>query len=156
MKATQLVLAGLPGNDRAFTQITIQLLDPDDPLGWHATDRLPPDGMRRSRRMDIRPGSPTVVDVLFRDSHRRPDGLEIIVHEYTLEVHIEPETATVLSCTATPRVLPWVECPAAVANRTPSARSTSNAAMSQAKTAGCTTSVRFKASSSRLCAATFG
>ncbi|HLM06435.1 MAG TPA: DUF2889 domain-containing protein [Blastococcus sp.] len=94
------------------------LLDPDDPLGWHATDRLPPDGMRRSRRMDIRPGSPTVVDVLFRDSHVRPDGLEIIVHEYTVEVHIEPETATVLSCTANPRVLPWVECPAAVASAT--------------------------------------
>ncbi len=33
----------------------------------------------------------------------------------TIDVE-DPATGTVLTCTATPRVLPWVECPAAAAS----------------------------------------
>jgi hypothetical protein len=85
----------------------------DDPQGWHPTDPLPPHGMRRSRRLDVQPGRPTVVDVLFRDSYVRADGLETVIHEYTVVLEIDPDAGVVLACEATPRVLPWVECPAA-------------------------------------------
>jgi hypothetical protein len=88
-------------------------LTTDDALGWHATDPLPPHGMRRTRRIDVRPGSPAVVDVLFRDSYVRPDLLETIIHEYTVSMSVDPDAAVVVDCEATPRVLPWVECPAA-------------------------------------------
>jgi len=85
----------------------------DDPDGWHPTDALPPHGMRRSRRIDVRPGTTTVVDVLFRDAYVRPDGLETVIHEYTVALEVDPDAGVVLACEATPRVLPWVECPAA-------------------------------------------
>ena len=88
----------------------------DDPWAWHPTDPLPPHGMRRWRRMDVRPGDPVVVDVLFRDSYVRPDGLETVIHEYTVMVEVDPSGGTVISCQATPRVLPWTECPAAAAS----------------------------------------
>ena len=94
------------------------LVDEHDPEGWHTLEPLPPHAMRRARRMDIRPGTPTVVDVLFRDSHVRADGLEVVVHEYTVAAEIDTGSGTVLSCTATPQVLPWVECPAAAASAT--------------------------------------
>jgi hypothetical protein len=88
----------------------------DDPWAWHATDALPPHGMRRWRRMDVRPGERITVDVLFRDSYVRPDGLETVIHEYTVDAEIDPATATIVRCVATPRVLPWTECPAAAAS----------------------------------------
>ncbi|HEY6796617.1 MAG TPA: DUF2889 domain-containing protein [Kineosporiaceae bacterium] len=87
-----------------------------DPLAWHELDPLPPHAMRRSRRMDIRPGTPTTVDVLFRDSYVRPDGLETVVHEYTVLMTLDADTGVVTSCEAAPRVLPWAECPAAAAS----------------------------------------
>jgi hypothetical protein len=66
--------------------------------------------------MDVRPGERITVDVLFRDSYVRPDGLETVIHEYTVAAEIDPAAATILSCVATPRVLPWTECPAAAAS----------------------------------------
>ncbi|HVW42940.1 MAG TPA: DUF2889 domain-containing protein [Amycolatopsis sp.] len=82
-----------------------------DEDGWHALDPLPPHAMRRWRRIDV--GTDGRVDVFYRDSYVRPDGLETIVHEYTIEALVDPAEGRVLSCEAVPRVLPWVECPAA-------------------------------------------
>jgi hypothetical protein len=84
-----------------------------DPLAWHRTDPLTPHSMRRARRVDVCPGTPTGVDVLFRDSYVRADGLETVIHEYTVAMTVDAETGLVVTCEATPRVLPWVECPAA-------------------------------------------
>ena len=87
--------------------------DPADPLGWHEMPALPAHGMRRRRRLDVVAGNPLVVDVLFRDSHMAPDGLETVIHEYTVTGTLDPKTLEVLSLEAVPRVLPWVECPVA-------------------------------------------
>jgi hypothetical protein len=93
------------------------LLDPDDPIGWHEMPSLPADGMRRWRRHDLWRDADGVLhaDVLFRDSHMAPDGEETIIHEYTVEAVISAEMV-VLACQATPRVLPWKECPEAAAS----------------------------------------
>jgi Protein of unknown function (DUF2889) len=84
-----------------------------DELGWHQTDPLPPHAMRRSRRMDVLPGPLASIDVLFRDSHIDDDGTETIVHEYTVAAAVDTSDGVLAWCSATPRVLPWVECPAA-------------------------------------------
>jgi Protein of unknown function (DUF2889) len=85
----------------------------EDELGWHHTDPLPAGAMRRSRRMDVTPGPLASVDVLYRDSHVDDDGLETIVHEYTVSAVVATAQGVLVQCAATPRVLPWVECPAA-------------------------------------------
>lgn len=84
-----------------------------DHLGWHETGQLPPHAMRRSRRMDVTPGPLAGIDVLYRDSHVDEDGTETIVHEYTVSATVDTCDGVLVRCSATPRVLPWVECPAA-------------------------------------------
>lgn len=86
----------------------------DDPDAWHHIERLPGDSMRRARRIDVWRDDVIHVDVFFRDSHMDPDGEETVVHEYTLEAAVDPVTMTFVMCTATPRVLPWRECPEAI------------------------------------------
>src|SRR5690606_35698587 len=50
------------------------------------------------------------VETMFRDSFGE-DGTERILHEYQLAVVVDPTTHRVTSAQATPRVLPWYECP---------------------------------------------
>lgn len=85
----------------------------DDPLGWHELEPMAPRSVRRRRRLDLRPGEPLSMDVHFRDSHMGDDGLEDVLHEYTLAVTLDAEL-TVLSTEAAVRVLPWPECPGAL------------------------------------------
>ncbi len=49
---------------------------------------------------------------MFRDTYARPDGVVIVLHEYTVEATIG-EGDVIAGCVATPRVLPWAECPLA-------------------------------------------
>lgn len=90
----------------------------DDPDAWHTSEPLPGHGMRRARRIDVWRDTDAVglirVDVFFRDSHMAPDGTETVVHEYTVDATVEPATMTFAACEATPRVLPWRECPEAI------------------------------------------
>jgi hypothetical protein len=93
------------------------LSDPGDPLGWHELDPHPPVAMRRARRVDVWiDGDALVVDGMFRDSCWEPDGTEVAVHEYSIEAFVDRATGRVASVTATPRVLPFAECPAAAPN----------------------------------------
>ena len=92
------------------------LSDPDDPLAWHQTGALPVHGMRRARRVDVAalPGGAEIqIDAMFRDTYVRADGVPTIVHEYTLLATVESATGRILESRATPRVLPWQECPGA-------------------------------------------
>jgi len=87
--------------------------DPNDPAGWHDLDEMEVPSMRRRRLVDVTWGDPLLVQAMFRDSHRADDGLETVLHEYSVEASVDPDTLTVLGCQATPRSLPWLECPEA-------------------------------------------
>lgn len=88
----------------------------DDPLAWHALPPIPPNGMRRHRRLDLIPGDRLGIDVLFRDSHVDPDGREMIVHEYSVGASVDLETLVLETIEATARALPWIECNPAAAS----------------------------------------
>jgi hypothetical protein len=86
---------------------------PDDPLAWHAMDPLPPYAARRRRRLDIVAGVPLLVDGMFRDSSVDGDGVEGVLHEYTVTAAVDPVTLQVVESDAVPRSLPYQECPQA-------------------------------------------
>lgn len=88
----------------------------DDSLSWHPIEALGPGTMRRRRRIDVVSGDILHVDAMFRDSHVDEDGLETIVHEYSLDATVEPVELVVTGCEAKARVLPWTECPRAAAS----------------------------------------
>jgi hypothetical protein len=89
----------------------------DDPLGWHQMDALPAHGMRRRRRLDVWfEDGVGQVECFFRDSHVDQEGVESIVHEYTVHATVDPSTSRFASCDADVGALPWPECPNAVAS----------------------------------------
>ncbi|HKV22311.1 MAG TPA: DUF2889 domain-containing protein [Mycobacterium sp.] len=87
---------------------------PLDVAGIHAAEPLRPHGMRRFRRLDLSPEG--TFDAHFRDSHVDGDGVETIVHEYTVNGSVDASSRTIASVDATVRVLPWQECPGAIAS----------------------------------------
>lgn len=92
------------------------LRDGDDALSWHDLPALESVATRRLRRIDVQPeGRCTgyAVDALFRDSHVG-DRPETVLHEYVVSATIDGESIAAIS--AHPNVLPWVECPGAVAS----------------------------------------
>ncbi|MDT5015616.1 MAG: hypothetical protein QOD39_1776 [Mycobacterium sp.] len=84
--------------------------------GLHAVEALRPHGMRRLRRLDLLPVDAHSADFAahFRDSHVDGDGVETIVHEYTVAGAVDTSTRTITSVSADVRVLPWQECPGAI------------------------------------------
>jgi hypothetical protein len=112
--AMRLMSSGRP--PMGTTPMAPDLVPPDDRLAWHELDELPHASMRRRRRVDVIDGDEVIVDAMFRDSCRTPDGAEIAVHEYTMRATVEPSTATLAAIAAEPRVLPFVECPSAADN----------------------------------------
>lgn len=92
----------------------------EDPDGWHDEPSLPVGSMRRRRRIDVLPGTdtgaPLVVDAFFRDTWVNPDGVEEGLHEYSVLVTADPGSGAIIAIGATPRVLPFGECPAAAAS----------------------------------------
>lgn len=90
-----------------------------DADAWHAIGPLGPTGMRRVRRTDVLPADADGnhrVDAWFRDTHFADDGVERAVHEYCIDAVVDGSTRTVLSIAADARVLPWMECPQALAS----------------------------------------
>lgn len=96
------------------------LVDPDDPTGWHAMGALPPTSMRRRRLLDVAstPGADgrLAAEVRFRDSYWEHDGTETVVHEYGLHLAVDPADWTIRAIRATPGPLPAPECPSAAAS----------------------------------------
>lgn len=87
-----------------------------DLLAWHELPPMAPRSVRRRRRIDVIAGEPLRIDVHFRDSHLGATDPEEVLHEYLLSAAVDPATLTVLEAGATARVLPWPECPQAVAS----------------------------------------
>jgi hypothetical protein len=72
--------------------------------------------MRRARRVDLwHDGDAVAIDVGFQDSGTNPTGGDrIAIHEYHASALAEGGALTALTVDA--RILPFVECPGAVAN----------------------------------------
>ena len=88
---------------------------PLDAGGMHTVEPLRAHGMRRFRRLDLHPSTRCRdFDAHFRDSHVDGDGVETIVHEYTVDGSVDASTRTIASVNANVRVLPWQECPGAI------------------------------------------
>ncbi len=92
-------------------------LSGDDPLGWHEMAPMQMGWMRRRRLVDIALADISLaITAMFRDSHVGPDGIETVLHEYSLTASVDQATGAFTSCAAVPRVLPFVECPVAAAS----------------------------------------
>jgi len=85
----------------------------DDDLAWHEMPRLGPGAMRRRRLIDVVPGAPIQVFAMFRDTHIDAEGVEAVLHEYSLTAELDSSGKAIAKCAALPRVLPWPECPLA-------------------------------------------
>jgi hypothetical protein len=96
------------------------LEDAADPLSWHLMADLPPHAVRRRRRLDLltplEGEQEHAIDLHFRDSHMDGQGRETIMHEYTMSGAIDVDVGRIESGAARAHVLPWVECPAALAS----------------------------------------
>ncbi len=112
--ASSLSADGFPAaGDRNPTPVG-SLVNPDDPEGWHVLADQSGPRFRRARRIDVwRENDLIQVDVGFQDSGPSPEGTRVAVHEYQLSVTADPETMAVTSLVATPRILPFRECPGA-------------------------------------------
>jgi hypothetical protein len=89
----------------------------DDPLGWHATEPLPPQATRRRRRLDVwEDDGAGHLDCFFRDSHVDADGTETVVHEWRVAAQLDPVTESFVACDADMGPLPYPECPGAAAS----------------------------------------
>jgi hypothetical protein len=87
----------------------------DDCADWPGT-AVPAPGLRRSRRIDVRPdGSVWQIDAWFRDTYIDESGECSAVHEYTVEAAVDATDRTIVEIEAIPHALPWHECPAAAA-----------------------------------------
>jgi len=119
---------------------TTKLEPPDDPFSWHSIGPLSPGAMRRRRLVELahsggsaksqdpgekagtkgrefsEPSESLEIYAMFRDTHVNDEGIESILHEYSLQANLDPLTSVISGCIATPHVLPWQECPAAAAS----------------------------------------
>ena len=96
------------------TPVAPSLADPGDPLGWHELEDPPEIAMRRARRIDVwRNGDELEFDTMFRDSCWTPAEREEVLHEYQILGSADRVSGELLTVTAVPRVLPYVECPGA-------------------------------------------
>lgn len=88
----------------------------DDPMSWHEVPDVAGISMRRARRIDVCLGDVIEIDSFFQDSATTPERGRVAVHEYVVRATADPRSQRLLSVTADPRVLPYRECPMAVAN----------------------------------------
>lgn len=96
------------------TPVAPSLVSSEDPRGWHTLAVLPIGGMSRRRRIDVsyRDGG-VVADAMWRDSFVDAQGVERVLHEYDVEILLDPGAWTIEAVRTDPHVLPHTECPLA-------------------------------------------
>jgi hypothetical protein len=95
-----------------FLRVAGDLSSEADKSAWHEIDPAPEVCMRRRRRIDAWLSGPDiVVDAHFRDSMWSREHVELALHEYTLSAVIDVDSHVLRSVEATPKVLPFPECP---------------------------------------------
>jgi len=91
-----------------------------DPDSWHAMAALTPYAVRRRRRLDLiaptNGGDEYRIDLHFRDSHVDEGAQETVLHEYTVTGTADRVAGRIGAVAARAQVLPWLECPGAVAS----------------------------------------
>lgn len=102
--------------DAHLTREVPSAADPADPIGWHSFVEHPGMAFRRVRRIDVHLTDVLVVDAFFQDSVNTPSGTRMAIHEYQVQATVDPVSSILLSVSADPRVLPYLECPLAVRN----------------------------------------
>ncbi|MEE4453922.1 DUF2889 domain-containing protein [Novosphingobium resinovorum] len=105
--------------DRVANADAGDLRNPIDPSGWHDLAEADGPGFRRARRIDVtldRENGVIVVDSAFQDSAKRRDGSRVAIHEYRLGARADATTLELLSLQPEARILPFSECPGAIAN----------------------------------------
>jgi hypothetical protein len=93
--------------------LATSIVPADDPLAWHELRPMVGHDVRRWRCLDLVPGSPgepLQVEAYFRDSHMGTDGIETVIHEYTVLATVDPVSERILSSAAQAHSLPWSEC----------------------------------------------
>jgi hypothetical protein len=101
-------------------------LEREQPGAWHEIPVLEADWMRRRRFMDVTfddsSGSSDAtasarIWAMFRDTVGEADGSEMVLHEYAVTGRLEwtDDGVRITSLNADPKVLPFVDCPAAAA-----------------------------------------
>jgi Protein of unknown function (DUF2889) len=98
---------------RTFVRIAGNLTS-TDPWAWHEIEAPAEVCMQRRRRVDVWPNDDVLhVDAHFRDSFWDVDRTELALHDYTLGATTDRSARRILTLEATPRVLPFPECPGA-------------------------------------------
>ncbi|MEY4160825.1 MAG: hypothetical protein RLZZ136_1446 [Pseudomonadota bacterium] len=93
------------------------LRNPADPGGWHLFPESQGMAFRRARRIDVwRDADAIHIEASFQDSGSRPQGDRAALHEYIVRVAADPQSQVITSLEADPRVLPFWECPGAIAH----------------------------------------
>ncbi len=92
------------------------LVHPDDPEGWHLLPEMPRVGTRRARFIDVCvDGDRLMIESGFQDSTGDPEHGRIGIHEYRLRATAALSSGRLETLDATPHILPFRECPSAVA-----------------------------------------
>ena len=95
----------------------VPLTRPDDPMSWHDLPNITSVGFRRARCIDVWiENSEINIDVVFQDSGSDPLLERVAIHEYHLSATADADSGRLKSLAATPHVLPFAECPGAIAN----------------------------------------
>lgn len=95
------------------------LINPADPQGWHPLYDEDGPGFRRARRIDVTRDEAAGllrIDSAFQDSAKAKEGGRIAIHEYLLRATADIQTLEIRTIEAVPRILPFSECPGAIAN----------------------------------------